>query len=331
MRIVVLPPRGVVFTQDSPWQILLDGLRACGHEVEGYGKPVFKPEALIALNDQPSARVLQRRFSIPTRRSVLVVLEPRVTAPRMYTKSILGRYGHRFAASPLWAARIHARPFLWPQTIASFPIRVPRFEFEATMVNANKRSAVGESLYGLRRAVIEEADARGVSLAVFGPGWESAVPVRIRQGFKETVKAAVAGLRPQIGEAFSDLAIRPQRWKGHIQDKVAAFSTAPLSVIIENSADYVSEKLVDAISTGVVPIYVGPKLNLFNLPTDLAISSPPDSRAVVSTISRRNTTQLSEVTAAGQEWLHSKAAMRHDARIVLYSLGTDIGEILDHA
>ena len=132
MRIVVLPPRGVLFAADSPWNSLLAGLRACGHEVDGYGQFASRPEALVTLNDQPEARRLQRSFSIPEGRSALVLLEPRVTAPQMYTKRVVTRYAIRFAASPSWAAAIGARPFLWPQKIVPGPTLEPCHKFDAT-------------------------------------------------------------------------------------------------------------------------------------------------------------------------------------------------------
>lgn len=296
--------------------------------MDGYGGPTLRPDALITLNDQPAAVALQRSFSIPASRSVLVLLEPRVTAPQMYTKSVVGRYGLRFAASPLWAAEIDASPFLWPQTFVLGPRQESRHQFDATMINAEKRSAVEGSLYGLRRAVIKEMDERGMDLAIFGPGWDSAPSARLRQGAKATARAIAAGLHPQVGEAFGDLAIWPRRWQGQIQNKAAAFSKAPVSVIIENSADYVSEKLVDAVSAGVVPMYVGPRLDLFGLPTDLVIECPSEPQKFVSAIERRNTSRLSEVAAAGREWLRSEQAERHEIRNVLAALGADIGQLL---
>jgi len=331
VRIVVLPPRGVVFAEDSPWNSLIAGLRTCGHEVDGYGQASSRPEALVTLNDQPEARRLQRSYAIPERRAALVLLEPRVTAPQMYTKSVVTRYGIRFAASPIWAAAIGARPFLWPQTIVPGPTREPHHQYDATMINAEKRSAVEGSLYGLRRAVIREMDDRGMNLAVYGPGWDSPPSTRLRQGVKATAKAVAAGLPPQLGEATSGLVIRPRNWQGRVREKSAAFSTAPASIIIENSADYVSEKLVDAISAGVVPVYVGPPLDVFDLPRDLVIGCPAAPREICSAIKSQDASRRSEVAAAGREWLRSEEAERHAIHGVLLALGADIGQLLGRA
>ena len=331
MRIVVLPPRGVLFAADSPWNSLLAGLRACGHEVDGYGQFASRPEALVTLNDQPEARRLQRSFSIPEGRSALVLLEPRVTAPQMYTKRVVTRYAIRFAASPSWAAAIGARPFLWPQKIVPGPTLEPCHKFDATMINAEKRSAVEGSLYGLRRAVIREMDERGMNLAVYGPGWDSHPSARLRQGFRAAAKAVAAGIPPHLAEAMSGLVVRPRNWQGRVQDKDVAFSTAPASVIIENSADYVSEKLVDAIAAGVVPIYVGPPLPEFGLSSDLAITCRPAVDDVVSSMTRLTPGRRSEVLEAGNEWLQSSACQHHEIRHVLRTLGCSLGHALNHS
>jgi len=231
----------------------------------------------------------------------------------------------------MWAAAIGARPFLWPQTIAPGPKREPHYQFDATMINAEKRSAVEGSLYGLRRAVIREMDEHGMNLAVYGPGWGSPPSARLRQGAKATAKAVAAGLPPQLGEAISGLVIRPRNWQGRVREKAVAFSTAPASIIIENSADYVSEKLVDAISAGVVPVYVGPPLDLFDLPRDLVIECSADPREICSAIASHDASRRSEVAAAGREWLRSEEAERHAIHGVLFTLGADIGQLLGRA
>ena len=324
----MLPPRGVEFHSASDWGALIEGLRIAGHEVYGFGVGAQEYDALVAMNDQRAVRQLQTRYSIGPGRSVLIVLEPRVTAPVMYTNGALRRYGLRYAASPLWSVELGAQCFPWPQHLGS-PVRAPGpSDYAATMINGDKRSAVAGSLYGLRRDVIRKCDAAGIRLAVFGPGWGASTRERIRLGTKAVARAIKGLAIPHAREAFGDLSQRPSSWLGPVADKGAAFAAAPVSLVIENSADYVSEKLVDAIRGGVVPIYVGPSLREFGYPDEVAVTTGASSDSVVHALTSLGDSQAEEIVEAGRRWLASEEAQVHEIRHVLTKLGATVGRQL---
>ena len=330
MRIVVLPPQGVTFSQDSAWNALLTGLVDRGHDVQGYGYRGGDIDALVSLNDQPDARELLGR--VDRGNACVIVLEPRVTSPTMYRSGALGRYGLRFAASPVWARALDAIPFPWPQDLdAVGPLKISQSAppFVASLINADKRSAVGGSLYGLRREVIAAFDGADVPLAVFGPGWDAPVAVRLRQGVRATAKALHARVKPHLREALARPGIRPSHAQGAVAEKSEAFAVAPVSIIIENSADYVSEKLVDAIVAGVVPVYVGPSLSAFGLPEELAVPSPPTADGVLDTVRSMSAQRADEVRLAGRAWISSDSAKDHEIRAVLRTLGQSIADRLN--
>lgn len=328
MRILVLPPRDVCFPDHSPWRALLDGLRLHGHEIEDFGALSERPDALVTLNDQPGARAVIARYSIPPTRAALVVLEPPVTSPSMYRYQSLCLYAHRFAASPLWASAIGGDPFRWPQSLEAGDSFREHLYFRATMVNGDKRSAIRGSLYGLRRSVIRACAEDGMSLGLFGPGWGDGPVERAAVGAKSVVRAVIAREWPDMAEAFGDARYRPASWRGSVESKTAALALAPMSIVIENSADYVSEKLVDAVCAGVAPVYVGPSLTQFDLPEDIAMHVAPRTRNIVDTISTASDERINEVRQAGAEWLQSPEARRHDITEVLLGLGKTIGKRL---
>lgn len=325
MRIVVLYHRGLEPEGGSPWDALLVGLREGGHEAsfwEGNPEPI---DALVALNDQPAVVDIQRQAAISPGRSALIVLEPRVTSPMMYSTRRLRRYGIRYAASPLWAQSTAASAFPWPQELEPWPPSTTPSDYAATMIIGDKRSAVTGSLYGLRRQVIGEFARSRQPLAVFGPGWNAPVRERFISGSKACVKAMIGGLPPLLGEAFGSLGERPEHWLGCVDDKSTAFAVAPVSIVIENSADYVSEKLVDAIRGGVVPIYIGPKLDAFGFPPDIAIECLPSASAIRRATATLKEGRRSSVLEAGRAWLASEDARSREVRHVLYDLGLALG------
>ena len=330
MRIVVLPPRGVSFRAESPWLSFLTGLRTAGHEVSGFGAAGAGADAVVTLNDQPAARRLIGSLNIPASKSALVILEPRVTAPRMYATSSLKHYRHRFAPSPFWAQQVGAEEFLWPQVVSSPPAPEVDWEFAATMINAEKRSAIRGSLYGLRRDVIRACDSRRIPLAVFGPGWDSPQRQRVGEGAKAIARALRARQLPHLAEALGATAIRPTNYMETIDRKASAFPIAPTAIVIENSRDYVSEKLFDALSAGVAPIYVGPPLETFGIPANVAVECEPDASSIARVLATLSEHRRSEITDAGSEWLVSAAAQRHEITHVLTDLGRTVGERLRH-
>lgn len=280
------------------------------------------------MNDQPDARRLQSELGVPVRRTALVVLEPRVTAPRMYEMSALVHYGHRFAPSPLWAEPLAAEVFPWPQMVGEPAQTSGPWPYAASMINAEKRSAVRGSLYGLRRKVIRACDVNSVPLAVFGSGWDNSAPQRFEAGSKAVARALLARDRPQLGEALGQPSIRPGHALGVVADKSSAFAAAPASIVIENSRDYVSEKLFDALSAGIAPIYVGPPLGLFGIPPEVAVQVEPHAPDVVTALSDFPEARREEITQAGREWLRSTDAQRHEITRVLKELGRVIGDRL---
>lgn len=307
---------------------LIHGLRDSGHEIDEYGDNSGSPDGLVVLNHQSVVRRMQARADISPRRTVLIALEPMVTAPQMYRPRVLRLYGHVFAASPLWAQRLQGNAFLWPQEFSQLPPSSENTRYAATLINANKRSAVDGSLYGLRRSTIAAFDNHSIPLAVVGPGWNDPLLRRVEQVSKAVAKAAFAHQVPSIEEALSDLRIRPRYQLGTVRSKSDALALARCSIVIENSSDYVSEKLIDAICAGVAPLYVGPPLLSFQLPENLAIACESNVESLFSTFRRLSNAQIADTIQAGQEWLNSPLSSLHEIRRVLYQLGRRVGRRL---
>lgn len=280
------------------------------------------------MNDQSVVASLQATLRIAQRRSVLVALEPRVTAPSMYSQRNFERYGYRFAASPMWADELKGETFLWPQDLQRVESVTSTNIFAATIICAEKRSALPGSLYGLRRAVIRECENMGVSLGVFGNGWNLPALRRTISGAKALTRAIGSGRAPDIREALGDLGQKPQFWCGTVAAKNSAFATAPVTIVIENSLDYVSEKLIDAVKAGVTPIYIGPPLELFGLPESIAVTCAPEPTEIVQTLQSLTPQLMRNVEEEGRRWLSSHHAGTHEIGRVLLDLGRRIGAVL---
>lgn len=238
-------------------------------------------------------------------------------------------YGLRYTPSPIWAEALNAKTFLWPQDIGPQEIPEGPYRFRASMINGDKRSAVPGSLYGLRRAVIKASQEQDLPLALFGPGWGASTVAHMMLGAKASLRATIAGTIPSVGEALSLANQRPQSWLGTVDDKQVAFASAPIAIVIENSADYVSEKLIDSIRGGAAPVYVGPPLARFELPESMVLTADPVATSVINAVRSMSVARIDEIRSAGGSWLMSTNAKKHAICEVLTSLGSTIGEQLN--
>jgi hypothetical protein len=62
--------------------------------------------------------------------------------------------------------------------------------------------------------------------------------------------------------------------------------------VIENSAEYMSEKLMEALFAGCIPIYVGPDPQEYGIPSNLVIWSKPNIGSIRSSLENATTWDL---------------------------------------
>lgn len=331
MNILIVPPPGMEKSGWRPIEFLGSALNGHGIHVVEEEETAGRCSAIVVFNDRPSIRLRRTLSRIPKRNRILVVMEPEATGPTNYSRRTLTRYAHTFFASPLWANRAGGEWFPWPHSIAHG--RAVRMEptsrqFDTTMIFANKRSSSPQSLYQLRRHVIRDAAAANVKLALFGPNWDYLMMHNALEGVRATIKGLCAGSNLSIAEAFSDLNFTPSQWLGPIKQKQVALRSAPTTIAIENSMDFVSEKLFDPILCGVVPVYVGPELEQFGIPRSVVLRAPAESQQILETVRNTSPAQLDEIRVAGSEWIRSDSALKFDVSRVMAELGRRISQKL---
>jgi hypothetical protein len=99
------------------------------------------------------------------------------------------------------------------------------------------------------------------------------------------------------------------------------------SLVIENSANYVSEKLFEAAVTGNVSIYVGPPLELFGIPK-IAIQVQPNVESICKAIRtiRENDLEVHKVRENLEVFLSSKQYLEMQNDRVLANLAASVIE-----
>jgi hypothetical protein len=145
------------------------------------------------------------------------------------------------------------------------------------MIAANKFSIQPGEIYSLRRDILSDKEiAHYIYLA--GSGWnENAIQNKIRV-IKRIIKSKKLFIDSKHIRNSNPNIIN---YLGIIDKKSEILQKYKIALVIENSLDYVSEKLFDALDSENVVIYVGGKLEEFNLPKNLAIQIPDQKNIVV--------------------------------------------------
>lgn len=133
-----------------------------------------------------------------------------------------------------------------------------------SLIAGNKVSCSKKSNYGLRRDIA--AALPRDFLVVYGELWNANFYLKL----KHRVGVAFHGIQnktiPNIQSIYGSFFRKYLNFVGPIADKHVIVKRSKFSLVIENSNQYVSEKIIDAMINGSIPIYFGPNLEEFGFP-----------------------------------------------------------------
>jgi hypothetical protein len=174
--------------------------------------------------------------------------------------------------------------------------RIDRF----AVINANKMSFVEGELYSLRR----QAAQKSSDIDVWGFDWDMPWFRRATKAFEELLIPLKHGfgIKPAAIKGWFK---KPLSFKGSSEDKLLTMASYKYSLVIENSSEYMSEKLFDSLFAGTFPIYVGPNPVDFGIPEFVAIHSKPNINSIMKAIEQARTIDLEYWRSSVLSWLKS--------------------------
>jgi hypothetical protein len=279
---------------------------------------------------QHDDQALEAAKKTPRDQRILVVWEPRIVDPRYYKDSNVANYGHRLAMSPLWADMIEGDQVYWPQeafgavdfSAGTWLLRSNRVVF----INANKTSVLSGERYTLRRQVIDLSERKGIPLDLYGPGWDSPLTDRYTH-WAHCMAIALKSHEAINVQSLRKISIRPKSWGGKVAEKKPIFYESRVALAIENSDDFVSEKLFDAVGSGCLTVYVGPNiLSEFGIEIDARLVCDPNPTSIVRKIQwALNLPPKTQVELARQQFEALEAiAQARERTYIMKNLGATI-------
>jgi hypothetical protein len=218
---------------------------------------------------------------------MLAVLESRVNEPFPFSRTASTRYGRIIFASHCHNSQtreLFGLPWNAPD-IDVDTSRLPRI----VIIQANKFSSISGECYSLRRRVIRDSVAESLPLDVYGADWKNSFTQNLICAGKSDFIRLIQSLdsrsfqRASYGR-YRHLNTRRFRDAGITDDKFGLLSRYQFSLVLENDAEYVSEKVKDSLACGCITFYLGPDVELLSDLPGL-VRLPRDPSKILATIS----------------------------------------------
>lgn len=202
-------------------------------------------------------------------KTVLIRQEPEIVLPENYSKRNIKKFNLIIDVGK--QPNTKTIVINWPQNLNQHNYQLFSKQEKFIMVNSDKLSMVKGENYSLRRLVIKEI----TQLDCYGLNWNLKFITKLRIFLCELMKVFP---RLYLLNLFGSRYYfsKNRKWLGNVVDKNQILSNYKYNIVIENSNDYVSEKLFDSFNAGCIPIYVGPNLLNYAIPSDLYIQAGPN-------------------------------------------------------
>jgi len=287
MKLKVIGHNGDNFSSaplNNPWNAFFKELERNDINLVGHDEGI-KYDALIANTHSKKAIRECEKFGISKNRRILILWEPKEINGKLYKPSTLDNYGHIFTPSSDWTQGSKTHEFKWPQgkavkrteTDKEWLKRKHKFVF----IGSNKYSVSKGEFYSLRRSILRDPHNSNY-IDLFGHSWNSNLVHDIKSILSSLTKVNINQFSLK---SLSLFAYKYTNYQGISRDKIETLKNYKFAVVIENSSNYVSEKLFEALEGQCIVLYVGANLRKF-LTTDIAIQSEANTASISKKIEK---------------------------------------------
>jgi len=256
-------------------------------------------EYFVCVDHSPSDLRSARRVGITRERSVLIRNEPTVVSPE--NRDSVVRKEYALIIDMGRPSSISRNTMPWPQQWPS--AATERIDFSprknrVVLINANKVSFLPGELYSLRRACLAKFD----SIDLFGQGWNMSFGEKQKHYLSNLLIALKSGQLPRFsgGRYFFR---NYENWKCAPVDKREIAKSYKFALVIENSKEFITEKLFDAFFSGCIPVYVGPNLDEFEIPNTLYVQAQDNLISIELAIESAKQIDYIKWEVIKDEWL----------------------------
>jgi hypothetical protein len=266
-------------------------------------------DIFLAIDHRKSELGLLSERASKNRFNILFRSEPECIIPSGYEEESLAVYDKTLTfGKPRTSPNFEFWPQFWSHSLYFKSNRKEKI----ALINANKLNFHKTEMYSLRRKAASTLD----DVDLFGLDWNISLILKMKIFIIELRKDPLNGLFAfpfHVGRWFHNW----PRIKSP-QDKIEVLQEYKYALVIENSRTYMSEKLFDAFQGGCIPIYVGPKVEDFGIPSDLVIQSPASLSGIQAAYKKAKLMDYLQHQRNIQEWLENpETIFKHSGEQVL--------------
>lgn len=251
-------------------------------------------DLFLSIDSKPEELKRAIEVGIPIERRGVITFEPECAVPWQSRSHITANYS--FVVNVGQPNQLNGE--YWPQNLSVSSAYGARTS-QPYMLAANKLSFSSDELYSLRRQVAIEVNA----LSVYGSGWDRSFRKRLAYYLTSLVHHCVTTGQPPKVLSLSFL--RAEKGFQRVEDKRSTLEETIISIVIENSLTYSSEKAVDSIAAQTIPVYVGPSDCLPQDVLELCVTAEPSLEGIIDAIARAELLDYSTWCRNAKEVLQS--------------------------
>lgn len=287
-----------------------------------------KAKFLISFNHDPKSYKDFRRSGGRLEDTVLIRLEPAAVFPSQFLPKVEKLYGliftpgsvmidqetgrhwpYYFNVNPLTPNKLHSDL----KSIVESITKEGTFDFNLwksrsltmSLVASNKVSPIRENNYRLRRRLARTLPSS--VLTIYGGLWKGSFLERVKHRVGVLRFAIKSGVTPNLVEIYGGLLRNFESAMGKVGNKHTVIRESKFSLVIENNNSYVSEKLIDALIGGSIPIYIGGDFSLTGIPKGAVVTGLTNAAEILSFVENVSDSDVSDFLFCAQYWLQSPA------------------------
>jgi len=223
----------------------------------------------LCLDFDPRTLKQLKSSSIGPDRRALIMREPEAVLPSAHAGVVEAEFKVVFM---MGSRQKSGKVIQWPQIFSDG--QFPSSPKEGVCAVASWRvSFMSRNLYGLRARAF-----RCFEIDTYGRGWHDGVLTKLKEVVFQLRAAVTSG--GEMAFQMDQLTSTPRHYMGELRDKMSLKGKYKVMLVIENSPDYMSEKLFDAFRLGSIPVYCGAQTSDYGIPSDLVIQVNPELEAI---------------------------------------------------
>ena len=201
--------------------------------------------------------------------SILVIVEQPSVNPRQHKRNLRDLFDYVFVSSIDLAEKYAGTYYTFPFNIRPFQ-EIKKLEKNKKiifgLIATSKNSLTHSSLYWLRPRVISLLSKKDQILFA-GKDFNLKRLSNLRMDLNYCYYLVKNGMRPNLLRfRVRKLVFKQDSYLGELESKDAIFGRVDVFLCLENDIYEFSEKFIDAVSAGKLPLYVGPNLDQLGIP-----------------------------------------------------------------